>query len=188
MKRYCRSDSELGWEWMAEVETPRAMEVVKWCVDRFGPANVFILSKCSGGMRGRMETWLFRTMSVCGEEIGMVRGYVKFCRERSGLEGKGRVARDLHLSHFVDDKDECLWSVYEEGDSQACVETHGGRLFHMANGADGRRAPRPRTWPARDRPACVTPVRNWHEVLRYLSRAPPPGTGPRHGTPIRALV
>lgn len=160
--------SDKPWELMRESEAPGAMDALAKCVMRFGSANTFILSKCSGEMRRTTETWLFQTMGICDETIGVRKKNVYFCTERFGRNGKGSVAAALQLSHFVDDRDDCLWSVYEEGRSQAHVELHSGRFFHMARGANGRWPPQPREWPAEERPACVAPVREWSEVLHYL--------------------
>lgn len=168
LNKYLNDVSEEAWELMTDSEAPGAMAALGKCVKHFGPANVFILSKCRGVMKSKTETWLFKTMGICDGAIGMRRGNVFFCNERFGRDGKGGVAEPLQLSHFVDDRDDCLWSVYEEGRSKAHVDLHGGRFFHMARGGSGRWPPQPREWPAEERPACVTPVRDWNEVLRHL--------------------
>merc|ERR1719191_2633325 len=153
---------------MTQSEAPGAMEALAKCVKHFGPANVFILSKCSGVMKAKTQTWLFDTMGICDRSIGVRKKNVYFCRDRYGPNGKGGVAASLELSHFVDDRDDCLWSVYTEGNSKAVVERHSGKFFHMARGSAGKWPPLPKEWSAEDRPACVTPVRNWSEVLDKL--------------------
>jgi len=162
--------SDQEWEKMTDSEAPGAMQALAKCVHYFGPENTFILSKCSGVMRSKTETWLFKTMNICGSNIGVKKKNVHFCTDRYGPYGKGGVAAslELELSHFVDDRDDCLWSVFEEGNSKAAVERHSGKFFHMARGAAGRHPPIPKEWSAHERPACVTPVRNWSEVLQHL--------------------
>jgi hypothetical protein len=161
-------NSDQEWEKMRESEAPGAMQALAKCVKYFGPENTFILSKCSGVMRSKTETWLFKTMNICGSNIGVKKKNVHFCADRYGPNGKGGVAASLELSHFVDDRDDCLWSVFEEGNSKAAVERHSGKFFHMARGAAGRYPPWPKEWSADERPACVTPVCNWSEVLQHL--------------------
>jgi len=86
------------------------------------------------------------------------------------LRGKGVIAGSAELSHFVDDRDDCLWSVYEDpaGNAKASIGRHQGKLFHMARGGAGKK-PQPREWQRDERPrGVVVPVCNWGEVLREL--------------------
>ena len=168
LKKYLDDAPGRPWEFRRDAEVPGAMRALGRCVRHFGAANVFTLSKCSGVMRHKTRTWLVQTMDVCGLQIGMRMENLLYSRERSGHKGKGEVAEPLQLSHFVDDQDECLWSVYVEGRSQPYVEFHDGRLFHMTRGGDGRRPPWPKRWPAEERPPCVKAVCNWNEVLWHL--------------------
>jgi len=163
-------DSAEPWDTVADSAAPGAMESLQKCVQKFGAANVFIVSKCSGEMKVKTERWLFETMDICGN-AGVWRQNVYFCRDRFGLRGKGIIAGSQELSHFVDDRDDCLWSVYEDevGNAKASIDRHRGKLFHMARGGDGARPPRPRDWVLEERPyGLVVPVRNWGEVLREL--------------------
>ena len=170
LKKYLKDAPWSPWEFRADVEVPGAMRALGRCIRHFGPANVFTLSKCSGEMRRKTEIWLTQTMKVCDPSIGMRLENILYSRTRSGPQGKGEVAERLRLrlSHFVDDNDECLRSVYEEGRSQEQVEQHRGRFFHMARGGEGWRSPWPKDWPREQRPACVIPVRNWNDVLWHL--------------------
>ena len=158
------------WEYRRDAEVPGAMEALRRCIQHFGAANVFTLSKCRGEMRRKTEIWLTETMKVCDPSIGMRLENILYSQTRSGPQGKGEVAERLRLrlSHFVDDKDDCLRSVYEEGRSQEQVEQHRGQFFHMARGGEGWRSPWPKDWPREQRPACVIPVRNWNDVLWHL--------------------
>jgi len=170
LKKYVDDGPGDPWEHRRDIEVPGAMAALRKCVGLFGPRNVFTLSKCRGRMRRKIETWLIETMRICEEPVGIPLDNILYSDERYGPQGKGAVVDRLHLqlSHFVDDMDDCLWSVYSEGQTQEHVERHEGRLFHMSCGREGRHCPEPRRWKAEDRPACVTPVRNWGEVLWYL--------------------
>ena len=59
------------WEYRRDAEVPGAMEALRRCIQHFGTANVFTLSKCSGEMRRKTEIWLTETMKVCDPSIGM---------------------------------------------------------------------------------------------------------------------
>ena len=170
LKRYLDDGPRDPWELKTDAEVPGAMAALGKCIEHFGPDNVFTLSKCRGEMRKKIDAWLTRTMRVCEAPIGMRLENILYSETRYGPQGKGAVVErlQLQLSHFVDDHDDCLWSVYEEGQSQEHVERHEGRLFHMSRGGEGRWRPEPRGWKMEDRPACVTPVRNWDEVLWHL--------------------
>merc|ERR1719162_1522287 len=108
------------------------MEALRLLVRKFGSKNVHIVSKCSGRMRAQSEAWLFKTMDIC-KTCGIRKTNVHFCPERSGAHGKGPIASFVRLSHFVDDNDECLWSVYHDpaGNSKEAIENHNGKLYHF---------------------------------------------------------
>merc|ERR1712124_206148 len=108
-------------------------------------------------MQSQTETWLFKTMGICKPKIGVLRKNVFFCSGRWGKYGKGETAKRLNLSHFVDDRDDCLWSVYEEGNSKPAVDRHNGKFFYMARSADSRKLPEPKPWHLNERPDCVVP-------------------------------
>ena len=42
---------------------------------------------------------------------GFLADNVHLCRHRTGMNGKGVVFRHLHLTHFVDDHEECLVDI-----------------------------------------------------------------------------
>jgi hypothetical protein len=158
----------VDWHLRTDSAVPDCKEAVKVLVDEYGSENFFILSKCGPAMQKKTRTWLFETMRF--QDVGLRRANVLFCTDRTGVNGKGSIAKGLGISHFVDDSDACLWSVYEEGNSQASVERHGGKLFHFAWGGNKRYPPRARDWTETERPqGLVTPVRNWREVLSELN-------------------
>merc|ERR1712196_53039 len=61
--------------------------------------------------------------NICGR-TGLLRKNIHFCRETSGPQDKGVVAATLGLSHFVDDKDENLWSVYSDPAGGGLAKDH----------------------------------------------------------------
>jgi hypothetical protein len=158
----------VDWHLRTDSAVPDAKESVKVLVDEYGPDNFFIMSKCGPAMQKKTRIWLFETMRF--QDVGLSKKNVLFCTDRTGVNGKGSIARGLGISHFVDDSDACLWSVYEEGNSQAAVEMHGGKFFHFGWGGSKRYPPRARDWNESERPqGLVTPVRNWREVLSALN-------------------
>jgi len=168
-KHFNDSESVVRWETSVESAAPYAMKAVERLVHSFGADNVFIVSKCGEAMQQKTRTWLFRTMNICST-TGFLKDNANFCRDGTGPHGKGPIAGNLELSHFVDDKDENLWSVYEDpaGNSQPAIKRHNGMLFHFSRGGADDRPPRPVCWQSQDRPPNVVPVANWLDLLRHL--------------------
>ena len=52
---------------------------------------------------------------------GFLADHVHFCRNRSGMNGKGIVFRHLNLTHFVDDHEECLVDINTQMQGLAMV-------------------------------------------------------------------
>ena len=71
--------------------------------EKFGPKNVFIVSKCGKKVEEKTRTWLkhrgFHAMTGVSED------QLHFCKERSG---KAPISASLGITHFVDDKLEVL--------------------------------------------------------------------------------
>merc|ERR1712137_1362168 len=90
------------------------------------------------------KIWLHETMDICGQ-TGLIKSNIHFCRDCVGQKGKGPVAADLQLSHFVDDKDENLRSIFEDpaGNSRQAIERHNGKLFHFAQARSWIHRPSP---------------------------------------------
>jgi hypothetical protein len=155
------------WHLKKSSVAPGAMAAVKKLVTHFGPENVFIVSKLSQKMERLSETWLHQTMDICSR-TGLLKENILFCRDCTGKKGKGPVAESLHLSHFVDDKDENLWSVFKDpaGNSRHAIKQHNGKLFHFARSGLGVSPPREDKW--RQRPPCVVPVANWQQLRKGL--------------------
>ena len=137
-------------------------------VARFGKENVFIVSRVGETMRSKAETWLHDTMNICGR-TGILRSNIRFCEKVSGPMGKGPIAAELGLSHFVDDKEEAIESIWADaaGNSREAVILHTGQLFHFARSGTGNVAP---IWkkPPRVNPFTV-PVANWDFLLARLN-------------------
>ena len=182
---------EEHWHWD---EVRDAMWALSKMVNRFGAENVHIVSKCGPNMEQKTKDWLFRTMRI--DKIGLGEKNVHFCRQRTGEFGKGPVAELLQLTHFVDDNDACLWSVYGDpkGNAGEWIRRCNGKLYQFSrDGLDkdlcyafenggckrgfrckykhtGRLTAR--RWPARDPPPpCVVPVDNWKQLIDDLCPA-----------------
>lgn len=134
-------------EWNLAWEAPGAFEVVWQLVQVFGPSNVFLVSKVKPGgpMQMQIEHWLHETCKFC-EITGVRRENIFFVRSMNGPDGKGVVASNLGLTHFVDDKVTCLNAVFSDecGNSGGLVSLFDGVLFHFAKGGYGHREPQVR--------------------------------------------
>ena len=120
-------------------------------------------------MRAASEKWLFQTIDIC-RRTGFLRSNLRFCTEVSGPDGKGVIAEELKLTHFVDDRDDALASVYSDaaGNAGASIDRHGGQLFHF--GRHGNIPPGAYSWPRfPQRPHCVIPVANWSHLFDVLN-------------------
>ena len=62
-------------------------------------------------MEAKNRVFLFDTLDLPAH-TGLLKRNVFFCTERTGPDGKGPIARKLRLTHFIDDHDECLKTVY----------------------------------------------------------------------------
>ena len=75
-----------------------------------GDTNVHIISRVGGsGTEWRLRE-LLRSSGFMAR-TGFLADNVHFCRNRSGMNGKGIVFRHLNLTHFVDDHEECLVDI-----------------------------------------------------------------------------
>lgn len=82
---------------------PGAFESIKRLVELFGPDNAYIVSRCSKEGEQKIMSWLY--YKSFWEQTGMLRTNVRFCRER---REKGPICAELGITHFVDDRFECL--------------------------------------------------------------------------------
>ena len=75
-----------------------------------GDTNVHIISRVGGsGTEWRLRELLMSSGFMA--RTGFLADNVHFCRNRSGVNGKGIVFRHLNLTHFVDDHEECLVDI-----------------------------------------------------------------------------
>ena len=75
-----------------------------------GDTNVHIISRVGGsGTEWRLRE-LLRSSGFMAR-TGFLADNVHFCRHRSGMYGKGVLFNHLHLTHFVDDHEECLVDI-----------------------------------------------------------------------------
>ena len=168
------------WWLDAAQEVPHAMAGVKRLVEAYGPDNVFVISKARHRMQRLLEIWLFSTMDICGQ-TGILRGNIHFCTDRSGPNGKGVVADALRISHFVDDKLECLQSIYGDpaGNSREHVDTRGGKLILFSRSGMGDTRP----IVPDGKPHVFVSAANWKEVLNIL-----PGTRMCHSYKLKRVT
>jgi len=114
------------------VVSDECVTAVRRLVGLFGGENVFILSKCGVEMQRTTVAMLERNRFF--ERVGMERRNALFCLKRSGGEfkgwervraggeeraavgecGKGAVAKEVGLTHMIDDREDCLRSVRAE--------------------------------------------------------------------------
>ena len=167
LNKHCNDIPNVSPHWYRheDSEVPNAMMALQRIVLFFGAENVFIISKCRGAMRRNSEFWLHDVMDVCGR-TGLRKENIHFCDEVGGPDGKGPLAATLGISHFVDDSDEALASLWEDGagNTRAAIEQHNGKLFWFARSGIGYEAPMTHE----DHPNCVEGVANWMRILTRL--------------------
>ena len=104
---------------------------------RYGPENLFIISRTDTGewynthSGHQIETWVVRFVRSMGLfALGVPEQNMRLCTSRSGKEGRGPCARKFGLTHMVDDRLECLWSVFEDGygNSDPAIKENSGFL------------------------------------------------------------
>ncbi len=101
--------------------------------------NFFVISRTNSGqplvpMKQRHQTiwvpaWGTRFLKELGVlDLGMPVENVRYCTQCHGKFGKGPIAKGLGLTHFVDDKDDCVWSVLcdDRGNAHNTIDEHGG--------------------------------------------------------------
>ena len=72
--------------------------------------NVYIISRVGGsGTEWRLRELLRPSGFIA--RTGFLTDNVHFCRNRSGMNGKGIVFRHVNLTHFLDDHVECLVDI-----------------------------------------------------------------------------
>ena len=89
-------------------------------IGSLGNTNVHIISRdsCSGTEWRRRE--LLRSSGFMAW-TGFLADNVHFCRNRSGMNGKGMVFRHLNLTHFLDDHVECLMDISTQTQGSAVL-------------------------------------------------------------------
>ena len=110
--------------------------------------------------------WLIDTMAI-DEITGFKTENIHFCSTRSGPRGKGVIAKDLGITHMIDDHDEALKDVFQTHPENGTVFPPCGQLFHFAKSGIGH-PPSCHQWKKEERPDCVIPVGSWKEVMERL--------------------
>lgn len=80
-----------------------AFETIARLVQRFGPENVHLVSKCGKRVEARTRTWL--ALHRFYEHTGVLHTNLHFCRAR---EQKAPICKDLGVTFFVDDRIDVL--------------------------------------------------------------------------------
>jgi hypothetical protein len=104
-------------------------------------------------------------MDICGR-TGLLEENIHFCAEVSGPDGKGPIAAKLGITHFVDDSDEALASIYCDaaGNAGEAIDHQNGKLFYFARSGISEEVPA-----GHERhPRCLVRVANWLQVLQHL--------------------
>lgn len=123
---------------------PRAFDVIAQLTTRFG-GQVWLVSKCGPNVQAKSRAWLDH-VDFWGR-TGVPRGQVRFCRKR---RDKADHARELGLTHFIDDRVDVL--------------THlRGLVDHLLLfGEEWVRAKRPPLW--------ADPVGDWDAVEDWFAQ------------------
>ncbi len=157
---------------------------------KYGADSVHLISKTNSGQwyswRGdtRVEAWVVRFAKQFGlPECGVPEDHIHVTKHKSGKYGKGLVAKDLGLTHMVDNDMECLWSVLFDpvGNASDTLE----QVIQFTS-LQPRALPNRGTWP-QDAQHRMVRLHTWHDVAMYfdLTRHPRDlwDTISRHGPP-----
>ena len=141
-----RADTSfLGTRLEEAVHTPPAdgaIEAIASLVDRFD--GVWLVSKCGPSVQRKTRAWLQH--HDFHRRTGLPAENLYFCLHR---HEKGPIARELGLTHFVDDRVDCLEPM----------RGHVEGLFLFGE-------------QAQTAPGWVTRVADWAEVLERVGRRP----------------
>lgn len=167
-----KHDNDTGghgeWWKTRDSEAPGMMESVKAVAAQVGPSNVYIISRAGFEQQDNTIYWLSEDVMDFWRQTGIPQSNIRFCSEVSGKKGKGPIAAQLGITHFVDDKDEALGAIWQERASAKAIKRARGTLFHFARSGAGP-APTPTQWPLASRPAgTVLPVTGWPAVLQEM--------------------
>ena len=108
IERTTEGDDTSFWgdNYLATPAVPSAFDALRQLRDgRFG-ADLYIVSKSGAFTEWRAREWLEHHRFY--DRTGIPRANLRFCRRR---EDKGGIARQLELTHFVDDHLEVLRSL-----------------------------------------------------------------------------
>lgn len=125
---------------------PCALEAIAEINKHFFPNETYIISKCGANIERKSREWLkhngFYGMT------GMAEDHVFFCRERAD---KAPIAKNLGLTHFIDDKYEVLGYMKDVVPNRILFNPNPGEMK--------------KTGPV----GPVIPVFSWTDVLYYLN-------------------
>lgn len=82
---------------------PGAVESITQLVERYGPENIWLISKCFARMQ--MQSRVALEQSSFFVKTGTDPNRVAFCIRR---EDKAPICKQLHITHFIDDRLEIL--------------------------------------------------------------------------------
>ena len=107
--------------------------------------------------------------------------------KNKGAGEKGPIAQRLKPTHFIDDSDENLKSVYDDERgfyAKSYIDESKGILFHFKRSSKGKSMPRPKYWAPEQRPEHVKiiPVAKWSEISKQLSKEWQQPTHPNEDT------
>ena len=160
--------TNVAWKHDINGATPYALQSLIYLAQHFEPDNVWLVSKGGPDMCANANKWLRDTLRITDPPFNIRGDHILYGRHRTGPNGKkGPMALPHHISHFIDDHDDCLWKVYEEGNMRNTMRPHIGTLYHMSNGAGGRRAPLPHRWGRRP-DGVIDPTPGGLDLMRHL--------------------
>lgn len=148
-----------------------ALDAVRSIVAHVGQSNSFVIATVSTEMETQKKEWLEKIKFW--EYTGIPKENVRWVPEE---EDKGVVAKELGITHFVDDRPDCLMHIYSSARKRFMTLSGRGQLFHLkGSGMDADVADEPGlpVWPdGLDRPACIVAAADWKDVLKGLNFGP----------------
>lgn len=154
-------------------EVRGAIDAVCLIAELFGARNVFLVSRVRlGGNMHTMTKQCLHKPNGLLEQSKIPADNVVYVSCINGLYGKGVAAKRLGLSHFIDNKEDVLQSVFEDkcGNSGEIVERFDGILFHFASGGTGRWRPKPRLSTSPEFKSHYYAVSGWKALLEILRK------------------
>ena len=152
-----------------------ALALVSLHVISHGPQSVEIVSRVNKHVNEPAKAWVYKCLDLAGffEVLGMNPSQLHLCSHVSGKHGKGPIAKDLCVTHFVDDREACLCSIHADknGNASGTLVNGGIILFgskQWRNNISSRAEFEPCGYDDRKTRELHVHIRNFEELAVHL--------------------